>query len=141
MVTSGFRDASYQDNLHTDTNVVTNGYSSVALSGHSEHQLGVAVDLVGLDKNGKYYLSLNDFGTTADYAWLVQNAHYYGFVQSYQSGQEPITGYIAEPWHWRYVGIGNATAIVATHQAPFQYLQTLEDQTKAAATNSSSPTN
>ena len=130
MITSGFRDEDYQGDLRDETNVVTNGYSSVALPGHSEHQLGVAVDFIGIpDSTNANYSALNAFGQTADYAWLVQNAASYGFVQSYQTGEEPTTGYIAEPWHWRYVGVTNAEAIVATHKAPVLYLQALQAQT------------
>jgi zinc D-Ala-D-Ala carboxypeptidase len=129
MITSGFRDANYQGNLREETNVVTNGYSSVALPGHSEHQLGMAVDFIGIpDKTNMDYSALNDFGKTLDYAWLVQNASSYGFVQSYQAGDEPVTGYIAEPWHWRYVGVANAKAIVAARVPPVQYLQDLQAQ-------------
>ena len=36
--------------------------------------------------------------------WIAQNAHKYGFIVRYQSGKESITGYMAEPWHVRYVG-------------------------------------
>ena len=36
--------------------------------------------------------------------WVAQNAHKYGFIVRYQSGKESITGYMAEPWHVRYVG-------------------------------------
>jgi LAS superfamily LD-carboxypeptidase LdcB len=146
IVASGFRSSTYQDGLHTTTNTVTNGYSSVALPGHSEHQLGMAVDFIGIpDKTTAYYSSLGDFGKTADYTWLAANAASYGFVQSYQSGKEPITGYIPEPWHWRYVGVDNAQAIVASGLAPVQYLENLQkqnqkpDTTTTPASPSSNP--
>ena len=131
LVASGFRDMDYQEHLHTNNNVVTNGYSSVAEPGHSEHQLGMTVDLIGIpDSTNTNYSALNGFGNTPDYAWLTQNAASYGFVQSYQSGEESVTGYIPEPWHWRYVGIDNAKAIVASGKAPVLYLEDIKSAAK-----------
>jgi len=37
------------------------------------------------------------------FSWLQENAHLYGFHNSYQNGIE-IDGYEKEPWHWRYLG-------------------------------------
>ncbi len=129
MIASGYRSADYQGTLYEGTNVITNGYSSVAEPEHSEHQLGMAVDFIGIpDSTNTDYSALNDFGNTLDYAWLVKNAASYGFVQSYQVGKEAITGYIPEPWHWRYVGTTNAEAIVSSGLAPYQYLQNLAKQ-------------
>jgi zinc D-Ala-D-Ala carboxypeptidase len=83
-------------------------YPAVAEPGHSEHQLGTTVDL----KSGALpYGESNPFGASPEYPWMVENAHKYGFVQSYQSGKQAITGYIAEPWHWRYLGVKAATEI------------------------------
>jgi len=141
VVTSAFRDVNYQEHLYEGTNTLTNGYSSVALPGHSEHQLGVTVDLVGVsDPTNTNYFALDEFGKTADYAWLVNHAADYGFVQSYQVGEESITGYIPEPWHWRYVGITNAQAIVASKLPSIEYLQKLEDEATNPNPEGSEPT-
>lgn len=76
-----------------------------AKPGHSEHQLGLAVDIGGLQeeifKSGEYK---NYFD------WMRENAHEYGWVQSYQKGPE-IDGYNKEPWHWRYIGKDIATEL------------------------------
>jgi D-alanyl-D-alanine carboxypeptidase len=79
-----------------------------ARAGHSEHQLGVAVDFSSKRLN----YDLNDsFAATAEGKWLAQNAAQYGFVLSYPDGKEAITGYMYEPWHYRYIGSGPAQAV------------------------------
>ena len=72
--------------------------------GYSEHQLGTTVDLITTGING----TLDGFETTSAYAWLVDNAHKYGFTLSYPKGN---TFYIFEPWHWRFVGVALATEL------------------------------
>lgn len=68
--------------------------------GHSEHQLGTAVDLT--DPELTHFL-LGSFASTPQYAWLRENAARHGFQQSYLPENVERTGYIAEPWHWRYI--------------------------------------
>lgn len=72
-----------------------------ARPGHSEHQTGLAVDL---DDHGDCYLT-DCFGETPAGRWLAENAAAYGFVVRYPEGKEQITGFLSEPWHFRYVGI------------------------------------
>ncbi len=72
-----------------------------AKAGHSEHQSGLAIDIWSASTHEKW---LNDTELTARYAWFRENAHRYGFHQSYQNGRE-VDGYDREPWHWRYVWI------------------------------------
>lgn len=79
--------------------------------GASEHQLGTAMDLT----NASAGYGLNQyFGDSPAYYWLLENARDYGFVLSYPPGAQAQTGYVWEPWHWRYVGVENAQAIVAS---------------------------
>lgn len=68
-----------------------------ARPGRSEHQLGLALDIAA-DAGAQV------FGTTPESAWLQANAFRYGFGLSYPSGQETVTGYQYEPWHWRFIG-------------------------------------
>lgn len=70
-----------------------------ARPGYSEHQTGFAVDV---EAPG---CSLNCFGKTSQYTWLQKNAAKYGFIQRYYKGYDSITGYTAEEWHYRYVGV------------------------------------
>jgi D-alanyl-D-alanine carboxypeptidase len=90
-----------------------------AMPGHSEHQLGSTCDLttpeVGWDLR-------EDFGETVAGEWLITHAHEYGFVLSYPQGQESITGYSYEPWHWRYLGRDEAAAFKSSGLTLNQYL-------------------
>lgn len=72
-----------------------------ARPGHSEHQLGVAVDLTSASVGWELE---PEFGETAEGRWLSLNARRFGFVESYPDGAEEITGYRYEPWHLRYIG-------------------------------------
>lgn len=72
-----------------------------ARPGHSEHQTGLAVDIV----NSGQSCSLEAcFADTPEGLWIKQNSHKYGFTVRYQAEWETITGYTYEPWHLRYVG-------------------------------------
>jgi D-alanyl-D-alanine carboxypeptidase len=78
---------------------------SVARPGHSEHQLGTAVDLDG--------------GS----AWLAGNAWRFGFLASYPDGRSPEwTCYRSEPWHYRYFGRERAAAMRASGLSPREWL-------------------
>lgn len=72
-----------------------------ARAGYSEHQTGLAVDVLARSGAGRTFAS---FGRTRQARWVARNAYRYGFIVRYQAGQEKITGYAAEPWHLRYVG-------------------------------------
>ncbi len=61
----------------------------------SEHNTGLAIDFNGVEDN---------FYTTKEYKWLINNAHKYGFIERYQKKWQSHTGVIYEPWHFRYVG-------------------------------------
>lgn len=74
-----------------------------ARAGHSEHQTGLAVDVLTRGH------SFGTFGRTPQARWVARNAHRYGFIVRYRAGQEKVTGYSSEPWHLRYVGVQLAT--------------------------------
>lgn len=71
-----------------------------ARPGHSEHQLGLAVDL---DDSQGCYLRVC-FSQSPGGLWLAENAHQYGFLLSYPEWAADRTGFSYEPWHFRYVG-------------------------------------
>lgn len=77
-----------------------------ARAGYSEHQTGLAFDL-GTASNH----SINSFADSKEFKWMQKNAHKYGFILRYPYGKKYLTGYIYEPWHYRYVGIAAATYI------------------------------
>lgn len=88
----------FKKNFQKD-GVRANMYS--ARPGQSEHQTGFAIDITC--KNADYELT-EEFKYTNEYKWLLKNAHNFGFILRYPEGKELITGYIFEPWHFRYVG-------------------------------------
>ena len=86
-----------------------------ARPGHSEHQTGLAQDVVSAAKvngDGSNVL-VQSYGTTKEGKWLAANAHKYGFIIRYPKGKEKITGYSYEPWHIRYVGKDVAAKLYA----------------------------
>jgi len=76
-----------------------------ARPGTSDHHTGLAVDMHNLPAADQ------SFGETAAGKWLAENAHTYGFILRYPKGKQDITGYMWEPWHFRFVGLGHATKI------------------------------
>lgn len=83
-----------------------------ARPGHSEHQLGTAVDL--RSQGGPAAWDLEDWATTPAGAWAVANAHRFGFVLSYPAGEEDRTCYAYEPWHFRWLGRERAALVHAS---------------------------
>ena len=76
----------------------------IAAPGRSEHELGLAFDIVDED----FPITDDRQADTATARWLAENAWKYGFIQRYPEGAEAITGYGWHPWHYRYVGEGAA---------------------------------
>ena len=79
-----------------------------ASPGHSQHQLGTAVDFTNAAAG---YQVWEPFGRTSASLWLSAHAREHGFVLAYPGGAEEETGYGWEPWHYRYVGAGNAESL------------------------------
>ncbi|MDD2392313.1 MAG: M15 family metallopeptidase [Bacilli bacterium] len=104
---------SYYDQRYIYNNYVledgeenANKYSSKP--GHSEHQTGLAIDIMTLDT--KFIKE-----DSKEYNWLINNCYKYGFILRYPKNKENLTGYSFEPWHYRYVGIEVATYIYANN--------------------------
>lgn len=76
--------------------------------GASEHQLGLAVDLGNW--NGQCELNAC-FVDYPSYTFLQEHGHEYGFIERYPYDKQNITGIEYSPWHWRYVGVEEATKI------------------------------
>lgn len=102
MVVSGYRTQEKQQSLYdekiakfkkegySDSEAVRQAEQWVAVPGHSEHQLGFAVDING--------------ATYDVYLWLQENSYKYGFIFRYPGSKSDITGTSEEVWHYRYVG-------------------------------------
>ncbi len=96
------------ETTHNPLEALMNASQYSAWAGHSEHQLGTAVDLNCLtctpfDDKDPRNLRLWKF--------LEEHAHTFGFVISYPRNGAARTGYIYEPWHIRYVGVLDATEL------------------------------
>ena len=100
---------------------------SVARPGTSEHQLGLAVDIVD-NKNW----SLDETQATMPaQKWLMENSWKYGFILRYPVGKTAVTGIIYEPWHYRYVGKELAKEL---HELDLTLEEYLDKLTKEANT-------
>lgn len=102
---SGYRSFERQQELYkryvkNDGQEAADRYS--ARPGHSEHQTGLALDIG--EKNFEEHFARESFGETEAGKWVATNAHRFGFILRYPEGKEKITGYMYEPWHFRYVG-------------------------------------
>ena len=91
-----------------------------ARPGHSQHQLGTAVDFTA-ESVGRGLTA--DFAKVGEGSWLTNNVYKFGFVLSYPAGKEGITGYTYEPWHYRYIGVENAAKMVQSGLILEEYLQ------------------
>ena len=90
----------------------------VAYPGTSEHQLGLALDLV----DARHVKLDESQENTAAYKWLYEHCAEYGFIVRYPNGKTDITGIIYEPWHFRYVGVEAATYIMEHNITLEEYL-------------------
>ena len=133
MLCSGYRNVEYQQGLF-DKKVeqcLSEGLSQedaeikaatiVAAPGHSEHNTGLAADIVTPD----HQMLDTAFEQTPAFAWLSQHAAEYGFILRYPRDKTAITGIIYEPWHYRYVGVDNAAAILQSGGCLEEYLAKL----------------
>lgn len=118
-IVSDFRTYDVQKKLY-DNSIRERGYKYtekyVARAGYSEHQTGLAFDV--LDKNS----SKEDFEFTKSAKWLNDNCYYYGFIIRYPKDKENITNYKYEPWHLRYVGEKVAKEIMKKEITLEEYL-------------------
>ena len=130
IASSGFRSYTTQTNiLKEEIKKLGAEKASLAVAkpGYSEHQLGVAVDLTS--ESVAYTSAAGKFEGTPEDKWLEEHASEYGFIQSYPKGKESRTGYMYEPWHYRYVGIENAKEIIKNKQTINEFLKDLKEKT------------
>ena len=118
---SGYRSYEKQKSLYTNY-VSQYGQESAdqfsAQPGKSEHQTGLAMDVTS--ENVGFEL-VNEFGDTEEGQWLAENAHTFGFILRYPSDKTEITGYMYEPWHFRYVGLNLAPEIFDSKMSLEEY--------------------
>lgn len=131
VICSAYRTQDFQQTLHDNkvSEWMEQGYSreearekaghQVAVPGTSEHQLGLAVDIVDVN----YQLLDTNQENTAVQKWLLENSWRYGFILRYPTGQTDVTGIVYEPWHYRYVGKEYAQDIHEKGLCLEQYLE------------------
>ena len=123
---SGYRSYGRQETLfNAEVNKVgeEKALQAVARPGSSEHQTGLTMDISS--KTNDFHLN-EQFGSTKEGVWLAHNAHKYGFILRYPRGKEGITGYMYEPWHFRYVGIKAATEIYENDWTLEEYFENVK---------------
>ena len=96
---NGYRSYSTQNSIYKSKSAATRDQWS-ARPGHSEHQLGLAVDMT--NSRGSM------IGNGKEGTWLKNNSWKYGFIVRYTKENTGITGYNSEPWHIRYIGKADA---------------------------------
>jgi len=116
-VSSGYRDANKQKQLYD----AAADKSYVQPPGYSEHQLGLAVDIMA---NG---VAQADMAAAPEGQWLARNAWRYGFILRYPADKADITGIAYEPWHFRYVGQPHARYCYENNLCFEEYIRFLRD--------------
>lgn len=125
LAVSCYRPYSYQEEVYTaklkkDGKAEADKY--VAEPGSSEHQTGLAMDLLSTE-----YTELDaGFAKTKAYEWLKQNCAKYGFIIRYPEEKVSVTKYDFEPWHIRYVGTAAAQDIMEKGITLEEYLGVTE---------------
>ena len=102
---------------------------STAVPGTSEHQIGLAVDLV----DSGYWQLDSTQAIRPTQQWLMAHSWEYGFILRYPSDKSELTGIIYEPWHYRYVGKDAARTIYEQEICLEEYLEELDTFSLAAA--------
>ncbi len=140
LVCSAYRTQETQTRLHNNkiARLRAAGYSLadakkeaarwVAVPGTSEHQTGLAVDLI----SANYQVLNKKQEETKAQKWLMEHCWEYGFILRYPSSKSEITGIGYEPWHYRYVGKETALAIRDSGLCFEEYLTALEEAQKEA---------
>jgi len=86
---------------------------TVADPGTSEHHTGLAFDIT---TPGKTFMG------TPQQKWLHEHCWEYGFIIRYPEGKEDITGFVAECWHIRYVGVVHSIPMRDSGECLEEYL-------------------
>ena len=120
---SGFRSYDRQDQiLRAEIQYVgeEKAVEAVAMPGNSEHQTGLAMDI---SASSVGYRLTEQFAHTKEGQWIANEAHKFGYILRYPKGKEEITGYMYEPWHFRYVGVDAAAEMFENGWTLEEYFQ------------------
>lgn len=130
-ICSSYRAKDFQERLFDENvaNLLAQGFSyeeaytettrNIAIPGTSEHESGLAVDIVDIS----YQLLDNEQENTPAQQWLMENSWRYGFILRYPKDKTDITGFVYEPWHYRYVGKTAAEEIYRENICLEEYIE------------------
>ena len=119
-------DSYLKDGYHYD-DAYAKAATAVAIPGTSEHQLGLAVDINDEDPwptKPEHEQQIKP-ETLAAQNWLMANCWKYGFILRYPEHKEDVTGFIYEPWHYRYVGLALAEELYVLDLTLEEYMNGL----------------
>lgn len=134
LICSSYRTQEKQESLFEQKvdSLLAEGYSqtqaeeiageNVAVPGTSEHQLGLAVDIVDVNQQ----VLEEEQEDTPTQQWLLANSWKYGFILRYPENKSSITGITYEPWHYRYVGRQAAQEIYSQGICLEEYLESIK---------------
>ena len=101
--------------------------ADTAVPGHSEHECGLAADIIDVDSLGWADPLIDAQEDMPAQKWLMEHCQDYGFILRYPKDKEDITEIIYEPWHYRYVGKEHAAKIMENGICLEEYLENMED--------------
>ena len=121
-IVSTFRTRETQQYLYDHTA----NKADTAIPGHSEHECGLAVDVIDSGSLGWGDPLIDAQEDMPAQKWLMEHCWEYGFILRYPKDKEEITGIIYEPWHYRYVGREHAEIIMKNGLCLEEYLRDME---------------
>ena len=101
--------------------------ADTAVPGHSEHECGLAADIIDADSLGWADPLIAEQEDMPAQKWLMEHCQDYGFILRYPADKEDITEIIYEPWHYRYVGKEHAAIIMENGICLEEYIENMED--------------
>ena len=121
-IISSFRTRETQQYLYDHTA----NKADTAIPGHSEHECGLAIDIIDADSLGWSDPLIDEQEDMPAQKWLMEHCHEYGFILRYPKGMQEKTGIIYEPWHYRYVGKDHAESIMSNGLCLEEYLRDMQ---------------
>lgn len=102
--------------------------NDTAKPGHSEHECGLAIDIIDSSSAGWVDPLIDKQEELPAQKWLMENCQNYGFILRYPKDKEDVTQIIYEPWHYRYVGKEHAAKIMESGVCFEEYLEELKGE-------------
>lgn len=128
IILCGYRTKEESQELY-DASAAENGEDHadryVMLPGYSEHHSALSADIGIMNWDGSITYEFFE----EPYDWITKNCHKYGFIVRYPEEKAAITEIDFESWHFRYVGVPNATAMVNEGLCMEEYIDFIKNYT------------